>query len=284
MRLPNFLIIGAHKAGTTSLSAYLKSHPQIFMSELKEARFFAFNRENPEHLNKSRKIFPIRTLEEYQKLFDPVKDEIAFGEASPEYLNSEYAANNIFKHIPEAKLVVSLRNPIDRAYSTFLMRHRSGDIKNININNYKLTEEAAKKGFYYPKLKIYFDIFKREQIKIILFEDMVADTSNTVKEIFKYLEVDAKFTPDCSVVYNRGGAPKSKTLYKISKNKKLKKILKTYLSDNIVKKLGDIKRSSIRNAPKLTDAQRIESMKLVKEDILRLEDLLRLDLSVWYEI
>ena len=284
MRLPNFLIIGAHKAGTTSLYAYLKSHPQIFMPELKEARFFAFDPKNPDHIKKVPKIFPITTLKEYSALFDQVKDEVVYGEASPEYLNSEYAANNIFKRIPNAKLIVSLRNPVDRAYSQFLMHHRAGEIQNMRIEDYQFDYNIAQNGFYYPKLKKYFNIFRRDQIKIILFENLVTDTVKIVKEIFNFLDVSESFTPDVSTIYNRSGIPKLKIIQNIFSNKKLRKFIKPYLSHRIISGLRDMKESNLKKPPQLTKQQRIEAIKLVKEDILKLESLIQRDLSLWYEI
>ncbi len=284
MLLPNFLIIGAHKAGTTSLYAYLKTHPQIFMPEIKEARFFAFDPKNPDHIKKVPKIFPITTLNNYSELFGQVKDEIAIGEASPEYLNSEYAARNIYKHIPNVKLVVSLRNPIDRAYSQFLMAHRAGEFSNMKINDYMFSYEDEKKGFYYPKLKKYFDIFGRDQIKVILFDDLVSETDNTVKEVFKFLNVSESFTPDISTIHNQGGITKSRIIYNISKNKKLKVLIKTYMPHLLVSVLKNIKKSNIKKAPLLTIEQRIEAIKLVKDDICKVEDLIQHNLSSWYKL
>ena len=284
MRLPNFIIIGAHKAGTTSLYVYLKSHPQIFMPELKEARYFAFDPKNPDHIKKVPKIFPISTLKEYSALFDNVNDEVVYGEASPEYLNSEYAADKIYRHIPNARLIVSLRNPVDRAYSHFLMNHRAGDIKNIRVQDYKLSYDDARKGYYYPKLKKYYDTFNREQIKVILFDDLVEDTTRTVQDIFSFLGVSESFSPNVSTIYNRGGVPKFKLIHKISNNEKLKRVIRTYFPFEIVSTLKNIKDKNLKKSPQLTRDQRIESIKLVKEDILKVEKLIQRDLSAWYEI
>ncbi len=282
MVLPNFLIIGAHKAGTTSMYAYLKAHPQIFMPEIKETRFFAFNHNNPDHIKKVPKIFPITTLEEYCELFRSVSNEKAIGEASPEYLNSEHAANKIYEYIPGAKLIISLRNPVDRAYSSFIMQQRADGKSLASLSDYNFTEEMAGKGQYYPKLKMYFDLFKKEQIKVILFEDMVADIKSTINGLYRFLDVSENFSPDFSTRYNRGYIPKYKSIYKVSKNKGLKNFLKSFLPNTALEKLKGIKDSNMQNVPKLTKEQRIESIKLVMNDINKVEDLLQRDLSVWY--
>ena len=89
MQLPNFLIIGAIKAGTTSLYYYLQQHPEVYMpTERKEARYFAWEPDNPEFSHYTRQQFPYRTLEEYATHFVDVRNETAIGEASPGYLES----------------------------------------------------------------------------------------------------------------------------------------------------------------------------------------------------
>ncbi|MEQ9368153.1 MAG: hypothetical protein RIG63_03850 [Coleofasciculus chthonoplastes F3-SA18-01] len=96
MTLPNFLVIGAAKAGTTTVYQYLKQHPQIYMSPRKEPHFF---------LKNGTKDYPIPTLEDYKALFQGTSDEIAIGEASTSYLTHPQAAERIQYHIPNAKLI-----------------------------------------------------------------------------------------------------------------------------------------------------------------------------------
>ena len=131
MTLPNFIIIGVAKAGTMSLNYYLQQHPQIFMCPVKETNFFAYEDArggawagggDPPHPAR----FHVKTLEAYEGLFEGVTDEIAIGEASPIYFRSPTAARRIHKRILDVKLVASLRNPADRAFSGFLMRVRRG--------------------------------------------------------------------------------------------------------------------------------------------------------------
>lgn len=142
MKLPNFFIVGAPKAGTTSLDAYLDQHPQIYMSPMKEPCFFAdeFREENFSEEERPRIDREMRALDaylhgpmtqkklgglvsdwdDYVKLFRGVSDEIAIGEATPLYLWSPTAARNIARRLPHAKIVMILRNPIDRAFSQYL--------------------------------------------------------------------------------------------------------------------------------------------------------------------
>ncbi len=120
MNKPNFLIIGALKAGTTSLFNYLMQHPQIYMSPVKEPKFFALV---GEYLDpKKREILGkcVVDIEEYRALFDNVTTEKAIGEASAIYLSSRRAPGRIQHYILNVKLIAILRDPVERAYSHFL--------------------------------------------------------------------------------------------------------------------------------------------------------------------
>ena len=123
MTMPNFLIIGAMRAGTTSLYHYLKQHPQVYMSPVKEPRFFALEGEKPDPgrpTDERLMNHSITDIEAYRALFQAVSKETAIGEASPLYLYSPKAPERIRHYIPDAKLIAVLRDPVERAYSHFL--------------------------------------------------------------------------------------------------------------------------------------------------------------------
>ena len=119
MTLPNFLVIGAPKAGTTSLYEHFRAHPEIFMPELKEPRFFGYEGGG------ERLKFPIQTLEEYAALFEAVteRDRDRRGDAALPGLSGGGAAHP--RLLPEARLIASLRNPVDRSYSVYQMNLRN---------------------------------------------------------------------------------------------------------------------------------------------------------------
>ena len=121
-RLPDFLLIGAARAGTTALHSYLRQHPDIFMPARKEPNFFAFQNDvldckgpGADYINNS-----VTDLTAYKALFNPAPAHAKLGEASPLYLFSERAPANIKETAPHAKMVVILRNPIEQAYSHFM--------------------------------------------------------------------------------------------------------------------------------------------------------------------
>src|SRR5215218_4707583 len=123
MTMPNFLIIGAGKSGTTSLYHYLGQHPEVFMSPMKEPKFFCFEGERPnfrgpgddEEINRK----CVTTIDAYRALFDGVACEKAVGEASSMYLYYPKAPERIDHHVAGVRLIAVLRNPVDRAYSSY---------------------------------------------------------------------------------------------------------------------------------------------------------------------
>ncbi len=200
--LPTFLIIGATKAGTTSVHHYLDQHPEIFMCKRKETNFFSQD---------SATCFlgdAIRTREDYEREFDAVRDEKAIGETSPAYLAVPMAPKNIHDDIPNAKLIAILRDPAERAYSHFLMRRRQNREFRTSfeqcIDEEDLDPQRSYKsrGFYGEQMERYRKYFPKDEMKIFLYEDFVKDPEGILREIFSFLEVDPSFTPDMSERYN----------------------------------------------------------------------------------
>jgi len=129
MTMPNFLIIGAPKSGTTSIYQYLAEHPEVFMSPVKEPHFFAFEGQTlsfrgPGDDREFGRY--VTTIEEYQNLFQNVSDEKAIGEATPSYLSIQSAPGCIQKYVPGVKMIAILRNPVDRAFSNFVFMVQLG--------------------------------------------------------------------------------------------------------------------------------------------------------------
>lgn len=264
MTLPNFLVIGANKSGTTSIYHYLKQHPDVFMSAKKEPGFFAFWGEDMTGLPIAPHI--VNSLPDYEKLFTDVRDERAVGEASSIYYYAAYYSGcieRIKQTIPEAKLVVVLRDPAERAYSAFLNRvawgyERLSDFseairEELALPNGLCETYAAPKnrrvlghyvrmGFYYRSLKLYFDHFNREQIKVFLYTDLVEDPRKMMKDLFDYLGVYSDFKPDVSVKHN----------------------------------VRNEKAQSLR-----PNKMRQELVQLYREDTLKLQDLIQRDLADW---
>ena len=286
MTLPNFMIIGVAKAGTTSLYHYLDQHPQVFMCPIKAPNFFAYadarsgtwtGEGDPPHPAR----FRVKTLEAYEGLFEGVTDEIAIGESSLLYFRSPTAALRIHECVLDVKLVAILRNPADRAFSGFLMRVRSGRAA-MKIRE-RLTPDShhVRQGFYYNRLKRYFDIFARHQIKVCIFEEFTEDPGKVVVDLFDFLAVDTNFVPDTSVRHNPAGIPKSRLLSHLFFNSTLIRTAKGVLPERMQRMAKRVRRQNLRTPPTFPADLRAELTDLYREDIHKLEGLLGRDLSIW---
>ncbi|MEM4847383.1 MAG: sulfotransferase [Thermosphaera sp.] len=295
--MPNFLILGTAKAGTTALYYYLAQHPQIFMSPLKEPGFFAFEGERPkfqgpkDRVGINRKV--VVHLEEYRKLFAGVLDEKAVGEASPWYLYSVRAHERIRHHTPNARLIAVLRNPIDRAYSHFMHLVRDGREPLDDFAQAVQSEEAriaanwayhwhyVRAGFYYEQIKRYADTFDRCQIKVYLYDDLDANPMNVLADIFSFLEVDEAFVPDVSVRYNVSGIPQNGFLrWYFTAPSSVKAVFKSLTPTPLWRAAVRHKNKRLVK-PQLPLELRDQLKAVYQEDILRLQDLMEKDLSAW---
>jgi hypothetical protein len=288
MTLPNFMIIGVAKAGTTSLFRYLDQHPQVFMCPIKGSNFFGYEdardwRWTEEGDPPLLRHFQVKTFEAYKALFAGVSDEIAIGEASPQYFRCPTAAQRIHENIPHVKLVASLRNPADRAFSGFLMRTRRGEA--VKSPRQELTPEAShvKEGFYYKRLKRYFDIFPKEQIKVYIFEEFKKDPAKVVVDMFNFLGVDTNFVPDTSVRYNPAGIPKLRMLNRLFFHPALIRTVKSILPGSMLQMAKRVQQENLKPPPPFPADLRAELLELYSEDIRKLETLLDRDLSIWLD-
>ena len=291
MTLPNFLIIGVQKAGTTTLYNYLKQHPQIYMSPLKEPHFFSYGCDK----NSTTKLSFISNWEAYQDLFQKVSDQTATGEASTSYLYHPRAAERICHCLPKAKLIAILRDPAEGTYSKFLMDYRwQFDVFN-QCNPLEDFAQAIQQspsihvhGRYFKKLQRYLALFQKEQLKICLFEDLKTNPDNLLQDIFQFLGVDKKFHVDKSIsVYNSGGIAKNKLVY--TSLDKLRRSFNTTLQPFIPKGLHKqiynfyirLRKSNLVEPPPLPQEIRQQLIDMFREDILQLQDFTQRDLSKW---
>jgi hypothetical protein len=293
--MPNFLIIGAAKAGTTSLHYYLNQHPQIYMSPVKEPRFFALEGETLNFRNPDRGInrTSVTSLEDYCKLFHGVTNELAIGEASPLYLYSRKAAERIKHYIPQANLIVVLRDPVERAFSCYTHLVREGYEKGSFAEGLRQEESRIQDnwahlwhykhgGFYYAQLKHYFELFDRDQIKVYLYEDLNQDSIAVAQDIFAFLNVDQTFVPDLTRM-NVSGVPKLRFLHNFFvKDNFIRATLAPLFPDKVRQTLSrKIRGWNLGEKPSLSPETRQHLMELYQDDVKQLEHLIQRDLSGW---
>jgi Sulfotransferase domain len=202
--LPNFLIVGAAKSGTSSLYEYLSQHPDVYLCPVKEPCYFSDG--NP-HL--------VRTDLEYEALFDGRTSEKAVGEASASYLYDPEAPGKIKALLDGVKIIIILRNPVNRAYSQWsqifyqlgyekLSFENALEAEDDRISQGKFGETSPfyyglyryfHAGLYHDQVKRYFDTFDRERVQVHIFEEFIKDPIRTCKEIFTFIGVDPDFIP-----------------------------------------------------------------------------------------
>lgn len=197
--LPNFLVVGAMKAGTTSLAAWLREHPSIFIPQRKELKFF----HDPTYWK--------RGVEWYRQQFAGAAGEPAVGEATPGYMAHPEARERIARVLPGVRLIAILRHPAERAYSQY---HHLKAVGRERRTFAKVIEEELggsppafayyyERGRYLDHLKALRALFPPEDIHIVLFEDLVADPNGTFATVCAFLGVDAEDAPDnVGRVYN----------------------------------------------------------------------------------
>ena len=230
MTLPNFLIIGAAKSGTSSLRKYLNQHPQVFADVASEPGFFAFEGANPQFAGPGDDIVNkavVTELGDYEHLFESVSNESAIGEASVVYLYSEKSPQRIKQYIPNVKFIVILRNPVERAVSSYYHLVRDGFEPFVDFSlalaaederirlNWQHLWHYKRMGMYHDQLCRYFRLFRAEQFAIFTYDEFSADPSTVLKQIFKFLDVEDTFLPDLSRRYNVSGNPKSRFLHSL---------------------------------------------------------------------
>ena len=278
MQLPNFLLIGAYKAGTTSLHRYLREHPSVFMPRVKEPNFFALEGGAGTTPGRDHET-NISEYHDYIRLFKEADDETALGEASPMYLQSPQAPVRIRHHIPHARLLVSLRDPADAIYSSYVMDVRDGHEQRsfsrvLEQLIHDLRVHPSGGPFYHQQLSRYYALFPRHQIKVTLYDDLSRDAAAVVQTLFKHLEVDAGFRPDTQQVSNAGGMPRNRRFNTLLKRTAMGRRLPPTVSRRLSK-------LNTRPATKLSQQHRARLIEIFREDMLQLQEMIQLDLGHW---
>lgn len=275
MKLPNLIIFGAIKSGTGALHQYLDHHPDIFMSPLKEPRYFMHSDVTPGERLSTPNSDTIRTLQDYADQFVKASSERTIGESSSGYIYSEFAANKIKSTIPDVRLVASLRNPVDRACAHFQMVTKAKKIDSSILAS--KSAPWAQSSLYYEKLRCYFDLFPQEQLKIMVYEEWITDTQQALRELYRFLGVDDKFELKSHIVYRP-----ATVLWPKARQGGWMRRVKPYIPTRALMLINNFRARNIRPVEELIPADVRSAMnEWYTHDIDRLEGLLSRDLSIW---
>ena len=298
--MPNFFIVGAARSGTTSLDRYLSQHPEIYITPKKETHFFTddhfpacFKGPGDERLNR----LLMRDADLYARLFAGVTGAKAIGESSAFYLCFPGTAERIAQTVPDAKILMILREPVARAYSAYMMLIRDGRETLGFQEGLSWEEERRQQGFepmwwykelslYFRQVKQYLDVFGVERVKVLLYEELFAQPEQVLREVFAFLGVRENVDIDTSMRYNVSGPPKSRRVYALldkfiySPNplvQRLKSLLPLHSRITWASKIMNI---SLRPVP-LDPQIHTQLKEYFAEDVGKLEDLLHRDLLYW---
>lgn len=301
--LPNFLIVGAAKSGTTSIFKYLNQHPQVFIPKKKECRFFSdipsdfVGLQTPHAIkvmDETRNII-IRNIKEYEALFSEVRNEKAIGDVSPDYLYYyRNSIKNIKRHLGDRiKIIIILRNPIERAYSAYLHLRRE-NLDDLSFeeairsepdriaNNWWWGYYLLEPGYYYDQVKAYKDNFNN--VKIYLYDDFVKNSLTLMKDLYAYLEVDDNYMPDMTIKYNVTGIKRNIAINRLLDQKIIRNMARLFIrllnKNNINNKSDIIERLKLSKPKMSTEAKNI-LVKTYSSDIHKLESMVNCKLEHW---
>jgi hypothetical protein len=310
--LPNFFVVGAVKAGTTAFHHLLNQHQEIYMSPIKEPNFFAQSDLKPHlyvdqyrrsvsfnldkylrgSMQKTVHIADVKTWEDYRSLFKNVSAETAIGEGSNSYLFCPSSAELIAQRFPDAKIIIILRNPADRAWSHYLMNQKLGHQvlpdfleeiakdRAIQPRGWGITANYFELGLYDEQINRFLAVFPKAQIKILLYEDFVRDPSHTFSKVCEFLGVSAVLANFENTHKNVGAVPRWPAIYRALQRSgifySIKRRLPTSMKDllqNII-----LKR---RNLPRLGESERHALLKLYTPSIRSLSFILGRNIDHW---
>ena len=302
VRLPHFLVIGAAKAGTTAVYAYLRQHPEIFLPLRQEPSFFAFegmnlNLAGPHGTEAAVNRYAVTSLTEYAELFRIARSEQVLGDVSPAYLYWPDAARRIRRYIPQARIAVLLRNPADRAYSAYMHAVREGkepigDFQEALAaepqriaENWGLMWRYRDLGNYVEQLERYYAVFSAERIKVILFDDLVREPLQVCRDLQSFIGVDTEFRPDVSLRHNVSGVPRSRVLQRALRGgagvRRVARAVAPFVGQQRLRRWQThLSNQNVRKIP----AEALDRKALTesfREEVAELQRLIGRDLSAW---
>jgi hypothetical protein len=308
---PNFFLVGAMKAGTTAVFESLGLHPDVYCSPIKEPNFFSDEFRFEEVSSKNLRLRSqfdvdayvkgpmdrpvhgalVRDPSTYCALFRLAKDHTAIGEASTSYLYSTSAARNIRSSVPHARIIMILRNPVDRAISQYHMESRIGLVndtfgslleKDLRASGNTFTTSGlyVELGRYVKQIRRYLAAFPEEQIKIVLYDDLSSNFDGVTAEILRFLDVDPELRRQNTIKTNGARVPRAGSINQVLHRVGLKQVIGRSFPQPLLD-LG--KRVYYRkvDGTGVTEADRERLRAVLADEVTALSELLGRDLSHW---
>jgi len=276
---PNLFIVGAPKAGTSSLYVYLSSIPGIYMSPVKEPNYFSVKT-----ISEQSRIKPIRDTTKYLSLFNKVKDEKIIGEASPSYLSDPAAPKLIHEIMPDARIIISLRDPVERTLSHYFMYIRNGLMKNAFheevqkslklVRVYNTRTLRLETGLYAEDVQKYLDIFGPSQVKILIYEEFFKDVKKSLTEVLSFLGIDNEINNFQSEVYNKFGVARGPIAQFILRNRNVRRLAERIIPSSSRKLFREKVLLKNEQKPQMDNEDRDVLINFFNEDVTKLQKIL----------
>ncbi|HVK02466.1 MAG TPA: sulfotransferase [Armatimonadaceae bacterium] len=318
--LPNCVVIGAARSGTTSLYEYLNAHPEVFMSPVKEPDFFVNPLLNAVHCPEpgvtrtpeeetALKAELKQELGKYESLFDGAGNARIRGEASAHYLGDPTAAMHLRRYVPDARLICVLRDPAQRMHSHFIHHMRvfsdfgstEEELQKLTAQFYETVDRAyaegyshpatndaevwVRTGFYHQHLTRFQSLFPAEQMKVFLFEDLSSDAQGLMTSVYGFLGVDDTFVLPTTEAFNASVVPKNQAVFRFfTRNNPVMQVARS-MAPAWLRGAAMHTRNKVLagSKPAEDDEVRRKLIHVYREDILQLQDLIGRDLSAWLD-
>jgi len=277
-RWPNFFLVGAPKCGTTSLFNYLHEVPEIFMCSVPNVNYFTSKGFLPS------RIHTIKEKYAYLDLFKDAKRDQILGEYTPYYIFRKESPSMIKKVSPNARILISLRDPVERAFSHYLMHVSRGQTK---LSFHELLENELKEetlyseghlkleaGWYFENVKRYFETFGKQNVKVILLNDLKVNPEKTTQDILSFLGISVELSNFGGHIHNKFSGVRGPIAQNLLTSKRVSRI-----AQKLIPLAG---RKIIRNKilvgnnikPMISLEDKEELKKYYREDVLKLQTLL----------
>jgi len=286
---PNLFIVGAPRTGTTTLYDILKRVADIHMSPLKEPNYFSsFDKEYLLSISDKRIVVK---KEEYLNLFKDAKNEKFLGEATTQYLRNPKVPKLIHEKSPNAKIIIILRNPIERAFSHYLLRVSRGQtfsfseaIKMSIESKDIIISTITRPSFYAKDVSRYVSTFGSDNVKVLIFEEFIKETEKTINEVLIFLGIESESPKMRNLLHNKLTRPRNKLLGKVLRSKLFRSVGKKLPSKLKAVIIKDIISAEIEKKPEIL----YNDIKLLKElfskDVKELEQILNHKIGwKWFE-
>lgn len=290
MGKPNLFVVGFPKCGTTTLAKRLSNHSSIFLPEIKELQYFDSKYFSSNLNGPGDKKTIINSLEEYLEKYEG-RSEPYLMDATPSYVLEDDVAKDIFDFNKNARVIIMVRNPVERAFSNYahLVRDQREKLpfaealeaeEERRKNNWSSFWRYKDSSFYYKRIMNYFNIFGQENVKVIISDELKQNQKVIIDDIFDWLGIERQniYT---NVTYNKSGSPTLilKIINKLKKNIIIRKIGKRVISKESFERFKSKNLKTLEVDKSIYNTLKNE----FKSDIQKLENKIEKNLSHWYK-